>query len=413
MAKLEQGSGSHRVAAAAQRGLTTAQTTPWLRTVGVTAWLILGVAGVLALALLLTALVAEVAIPLAVAAVLAALLVPLTDRLERWHVPRWLGATLVLIASLALVVAVVAVVVGGLVSQSDEIWAQIDSSLQQADTAATGSADGTSELPALAQGVVSLLLHGVLGSLFSSASGLVVGCVLGLFMLLFLLKDWAQITGWTTRHVGLPAPVGRSILDDTVMAFRGYAMGLTIIGAANAAVVFVGAWALGVPLAATIALVSFVTSYVPYIGAFVAGAFATLIAYGSGGLGDAVAMLAIVLLANNTIQNVVEPFAFGTRLRLHPLAVLLTVTTATMLFGVMGAVLAAPLTSAGVNAFGRLRREGVLGGAPAPAAADEEPGGAGEPPDATTTADATTPPDGTDPLRARSREPAPEAVETP
>ena len=66
MATPEQGgSGHRRVKAAAQRGLTTAQTTPWFRTVGVTAWLILGVAGVLALALLLTALVAEVAIPLA------------------------------------------------------------------------------------------------------------------------------------------------------------------------------------------------------------------------------------------------------------------------------------------------------------------------------------------------------------
>jgi putative heme transporter len=94
---------------------------------------------------------------------------------------------------------------------------------------------------------------------------------------------------------------------------------------------------------------------VPYIGAFVAGAFAVLIAYGSGGLGDAIAMLAIVLLANNTIQNIVEPLAFGNRLRLHPLAVLLTVTTATMLFGVMGAILAAPLTSAAVNAVGQLR----------------------------------------------------------
>mgnify|MGYP001557037474 CR=1 FL=1 len=59
--------------AAAQRFLAKAQNTTWFRTVGVTAWLILGVAGVLALALLLTALVAVVAIPLAVAAVLAAL----------------------------------------------------------------------------------------------------------------------------------------------------------------------------------------------------------------------------------------------------------------------------------------------------------------------------------------------------
>jgi predicted PurR-regulated permease PerM len=394
------GSGHRRVRSAAQLGLTTAQTTPWFRTVGVTAWLILGVAGVLALALLVTALVAEVAIPLAVAAVLAALLVPLVDRLERRRVPRWLGATLVLIAGLALVVAVVAVIVGGLVSQSDEITAQVESSLAQADTAATGSAEGADELGELAQGVVSLLVHGVLGSLFSSASGLVIGSVLAVFMLLFLLKDWSQIVGWTGRHLGLPAPVGQSILEDTAVAFRGYAMGLTIIGAANAAVVLVGAWVLGVPLAGTIALVSFVTSYVPYIGAVVAGAFATLIAYGSGGLGDALGMLAIVLLTNNTIQNFVEPFAFGTRLRLHPLAVLVTVTTATMLFGVIGAVLAAPLTSASVNAFGRLRREGILGGPP-PAAGEEAPVvGAG-------------PPGGSEPPTARTPGQATEVVESP
>ena len=46
MATLEQGgSGHHRVKAAAQRGLTTAQTTPWFRTVGMTAWLIIGRGG--------------------------------------------------------------------------------------------------------------------------------------------------------------------------------------------------------------------------------------------------------------------------------------------------------------------------------------------------------------------------------
>ena len=83
--------------------------------------------------LLLIALVAEVAIPLAIAAVLAAILVPLVDRLEGWHVPRWLGATLVLILALSLVVATAAIVVSGLTSQGDEIWAQLEGSLQEVD----------------------------------------------------------------------------------------------------------------------------------------------------------------------------------------------------------------------------------------------------------------------------------------
>ena len=221
------------------------------------------------------------------------------------------------------------------------------------------SRDASDGLITVGQDLVRLFGSGLLGSLFSSASSFVVGSVLAIFMLLFLLKDWQQITGWTACHLGLPPAVGRSILDGTVGAFRGYAAGLTLIGAANAVVVYFGAVLLGVPLALTIALVSFVTSYVPYLGAFAAGAFAVLIAYGSGGLGVALAMLAIVLLANNTIQNLVEPFAFGARLRLHPLAVLLTVTTAALLFGVMGAMLAAPLTSAAVNAYHLLQGAGA------------------------------------------------------
>ena len=305
---------------------------------------------------------------------LAAILVPLVDRLERWRLPRWLGATFVLILALSVVAATVAIVVNGITSQSDAIWARLESSLQQVDGSASLPAT-SDQVIGVAHAVVRLLATGLLGSLFSSASSLVVASVLAVFMLLFLLKDWRQLNDWTASHVGLPEGVGRTVLDGTVNAFRGYAAGLTLIGAANAVVVALGALVLRVPLVGTIALVSFITSYVPYLGAFVAGAFAVLIAYGSGGLGVAIAMLAIVLLANNTIQNLIEPFAFGTRLRLHPLAVLLTVTTATMLFGVMGAILAAPLTSAAVNALSQLRGPISSGTPPEGAHADQPTSG--------------------------------------
>ena len=370
MASVEDSSPQRSVAEAAQHGLAGLQTPQWFRSIGTGAWLTLGIACVLALGLFLIALVAEVAIPLAIAAVLAAIMVPLVDRLERWRLPRWLGATFVLILALSVVVATVAIIVNGITSQSDEIWARLESSLQQVDGSA--SLPSTSDqVLGVAHDVVRLLATGVLGSLFSSASSLVVASVLAIFMLLFLLKDWQQINDWTASHIGLPEVVGRTVLDGTVNAFRGYAAGLTLIGAANAAVVALGAVVLDVPLVGTIALVAFITSYVPYLGAFVAGAFAVLIAYGSGGLGVAIAMLAIVLLANNTIQNLVEPFAFGTRLRLHPLAVLLTVTTATMLFGVMGAILAAPLTSAAANALSQLRGTTLPGAPPDPDPADQ------------------------------------------
>jgi len=351
--------GVWQVAAAAQEELVSLEVPGWLRTIGTSSWLAVGVVALTTVVLVFLALVAEVAIPLAIAAVLAAILVPLTDRLERWRVPRWLGATLVLVLSISVVIATIVLVTKGITSQADEIWARLESGLSSANSD-TGDTTSEATLSDLARRVVQLLTYGALGSLVSAASGLIVSVVLAVFILLFLLKDWQQITDWTARHLALPAPIGARVVDGTVNAFRGYAWGLTMIGAANALVVALGALLLGVPLVGTIAIVTFVTSYVPYLGAFVAGAFAVLIAYGSGGLADALAILAVVLLANNTIQNLLEPIAFGTRLRLHPLAVLITVTTATMLFGVLGAVLAAPLTSAAVNAFHELRKAGAI-----------------------------------------------------
>jgi putative heme transporter len=108
----------------------------------------------------------------------------------------------------------------------------------------------------------------------------VIRSILALFMLLYLLKDCDPIADFTTRHAVVPVERARHIVDGLVTAFRGYAWGLTVLGVASAAVVALGAWLLGVPLVGPIAVVSFVTSYVPDLGAFVAGAFAVLIATG-------------------------------------------------------------------------------------------------------------------------------------
>ena len=64
---------------------------------------------------------------------------------------------------------------------------------------------------------------------------------------------------------------------------RRYFLGVTIVAAFNAVVVGLGALLLDVPLAGTIAVVTFVTAYVPFIGAFVSGAFAVILALSAQG----------------------------------------------------------------------------------------------------------------------------------
>jgi predicted PurR-regulated permease PerM len=111
----------------------------------------------------------------------------------------------------------------------------------------------------------------------------------------------------------------------------------------------VGAYLLDVPLAGTIAVVVFVTAYVPFIGAFVSGAFAVMLALGSQGTSTALIMLVIVILANGLLQNIVQPIAFGATLDLNPLVVLIVTIGFGAIFGMIGMVLAAPLTSAALH----------------------------------------------------------------
>jgi predicted PurR-regulated permease PerM len=85
-----------------------------------------------------------------------------------------------------------------------------------------------------------------------------------------------------------------------------------------------------------------------------------VIALGAKGVGVALAMLAITLVTNNTLQNLLEPVAFGRTLRLHPLVVMLVTTAGTLLFGVLGATLAAPVTAVALRTVDLLRDRGLF-----------------------------------------------------
>jgi predicted PurR-regulated permease PerM len=170
--------------------------------------------------------------------------------------------------------------------------------------------------------------------------------VLSLF---FLLKDAPTIGGFIERHLGVPVPLARSIMGRVTDSLRGYFVGVTVVAAWSALIVGLGALLLGVPLAGTIAVVTFVGGFVPYLGAWAAGIFAVLIALGAQGPETALALAVIVLLANGLLQQLVQPIAYGAALGLHPLVVLIATIAGGCLFGTIGLVLAAPLLSAAVR----------------------------------------------------------------
>ena len=153
-------------------------------------------------------------------------------------------------------------------------------------------------------------------------------------------------------------------------ALRGYFLGVTIVAAFSAVVVSIGSLILGVPLVGTIAAVTFIGGYIPYIGAWSAATFSVLLALGASGPDAAVGMIVVQFLANGLLQQAVQPFAMGAALGIHPLAVLVVTIAGGALFGTIGLVLAAPLVSAGVRISDDLAR----------ASEDDQEPGADEPP---------------------------------
>jgi putative heme transporter len=327
------------------------RTPQWLRDLGRSSWLLVGLLLLVVGLIWLLAETYTIVGPMVCALIVSVVAMPLVRMLDR-HMPRALAAALVLLAVAAVAILVVVVVVAGITGQSAELSAALAAGVDRLQGwltsvgVDTSSAAGTTAtVKHAAPQMVSTLVHGVVSGIRGLASVLfgLSFAALGTF---FLLKDGPRMRSWVDRHVGLSEPLARTISGSVITSLRGYFRGVTFVAAFNGVIVGLAALLLDVPLAGTIAVVSFVTAYVPYIGALVAGTFAVLIALGAQGTGVAVAMLVVVLLANGLLQNLFQPFAMGSALDLNPLVVLVVTIGAGCLFGMLGLVLAAPIVSA-------------------------------------------------------------------
>jgi predicted PurR-regulated permease PerM len=324
----------------------------WLRDLGRSAWLAVGVVLLVVGMVALLSLTDVIVMPVIAATVAASVAAPAVAALERRGVPRAAAAALLLVAGVVLAIAVVTMILAGISSQFDDLGDRLVSA-REAITGWLGHLgvdrqtgdDASRDVSAALSTVVPALLRGVGGGL-SALSSVVFFLALTALSLFFLLKDGPLIRRWAEGATRVPDAVAHQMGDRVLSALRGYFFGVTIVAAYNAAVVVAGAAIVGVPLLGPIAVVTFLAAYVPYIGAWSAGVFVVLIALGGQGTDAAVAMIVVQLLANGILQQLVQPFAYGAALGIHPLAVLIVTIGGGALFGAPGLILAAPLTAA-------------------------------------------------------------------
>lgn len=350
----------------------------WLRDLGLLAWFLVGV-GILLVGLVwLLGLTSTIIVPVVLGAILATVGGPLVSKLQRHRVPRAAGAALVLLGMLAIAVLITLMVFGGIYEQSAEIKSAVTEAVDEVegwvnDAGAGGTSDVTESAKNGATQTGKTLLQGVANGI-SELTSLVFFVTFTLFSTFFLLKDGPTVRRFVDGHLGVPRKVATVITSNVIRSLRRYFLGVTYVAGFNAVVVGLAALVLGVPLAGTIAVVVFVTAYVPFIGAFVSGAFAVMLTLASEGTTDAAIMLVVVILANGLLQNIVQPIAFGATLDLNPLVVLIVTIGFGSLFGMIGMVLAAPLTSAALHVSRELAEAKTLEATAAAERAPPEPG---------------------------------------
>lgn len=350
----------------------------WVRRLGVTSWLFVGM--VLAVVVLATAVAAVrgLLIPFAVAIILGLLCEPVVDLLTRLRIPRTAAAILTLVLIIAVGIGVLYLVIRGLVDQSGEIsrqlangwkaiqdwWAELDHSRSDIVWVRTALERG---LPSMADG-----LTGAAGTVFSGVTAFVIGALFGIFTLFFMLRDGRVLREWLSGHLGVEPSVGSAILGDAAASLRAYFRGTALSAAITSLIVLVPLVVLDVPLVGAIMLLYFFASFIPYVGAILAGAFAVIVAFGSGGFETALIILIAVIVSNGSVQTVLNSWLVGSSLHLHPLVILLATSVAGAVGGVAAMALAAPLTAITVDTVRRLRAAGLF------AEDDGLPGGAGE-----------------------------------
>lgn len=298
--------------------------------------------------------------PVLLALLGTALLRPLFRRLVDARVNRSLAAGITCVAVVVFVGGAVYVVVAALIDSGDQIVAALRRAGQSLATRFGAAGTSLEDLVVHGRQLLEKFGGTAASNVISGVS--VVGewiamTVLALLLVFFFLRDSDKVVG-TLRTL---TPRGGA---DTVEAMarrafqgvEGFMRGTTFVALIDAVCITIGLLVLRVPGAAGLGALVFVGAYIPYLGAFLSGAVAVLVALADRGFVVALWALGVVLAVQVLEGNVLQPMIQSRTVQMHPAVVLLAITAGASVAGIVGMLLAVPLTAAAFGVAYELRK---------------------------------------------------------
>lgn len=333
---------------------------------GAWAWRGIVIGVVILFAFTAFAALSPILVPLIIALIISAPLERLVTRMHRHKVPRGAGAAIVLLSLTFIVLGLAAIAGGTIIAGFDDlrqaalegfdqflVWltegpfhieqARIDEWLEQAQGLVQDNWLG------VANGALSVT--GTIGSVLA-------GVVIALLGLFFFLRDGRLMWLWGVNAVaGKNADKIDRAGQHSWITLRRYAQTSAFVAFIDAVGIGLGAWILGIPLAFPIAIMVFLFSFIPLFGATISGIIAVLVALVDGGWTTALIMLGVVIVVQQIEGSILYPWLFGKAASLHPMVILITVSSGTLLAGLVGAIVAVPLVAFATAFVVGLRKE--------------------------------------------------------
>ncbi len=293
-------------------------------------------------------------VPLLVALLVTALVWPAFTWMLRHRFPRWLALVVSVVGTLAIVSGLLYLAIWQITQQWSSVQERTVESVAEfrrylingpLHLTAQQIDDLLDQAWTLLQEQAELLWSGAL-AIGSTVGHVATGVLLALFILLCTLADGGGIWRWVVRLFPSRARVkldraGRAGWNTVVT----YARTQLFVATIDAVGIGLGAFLLQVPLAIPIAVLVFLGSFIPIVGAVLTGTLAVFLALVYNGPWIALWMLVVVLGVQQLEGHVLQPLMMGAAVKVHPLAVVLVVAGGAMVAGIPGALFAVPLAA--------------------------------------------------------------------
>ncbi len=306
----------------------------------------------------------SIVLPLLFALFLTALLAPGVDRLER-HMRRGFAVSLVMAGFLLFIFSTLAYILPALGGQASDAVQQVQGGLDKLPDVAGSFGLNARETQDLVETLAQRLRDnlGQISTAVSSSAltiaGATISAAFGAF-LTFVLLVYLLIDGrgfWNGGIRLIDADRRDGVMAAGLRAWEAlviFTRSQVVVALIDAIGIAIGLFIFGVPLVLPLGVLTFILSFIPYIGATISGLIVALVALSTQGLGAMIGVLGVAVIVQLVEGNLIYPLLVGRRLRLHPITVLLAVGIGSAVLGILGAFFATPVLATVAAAAGLL-----------------------------------------------------------